>query len=77
MEKIGVVFALVCCSIVGLASAQLREGFYTSRCVANVESIIGTVVRQRFDGDPSITAALLRMHFHDCFVQVLTSMFSN
>ncbi|KAL1548820.1 peroxidase [Salvia divinorum] len=67
MEKIVAVF-LVCCSIVGLASAQLKVGFYSSSC-SRAESMIQEVVKQRFKTDRSITAALLRMHFHDCFVR--------
>lgn len=53
----------------GIVMADLRVGFYNSTC-PNAESIIRQVVRNRFMTDPSITAALLRMHFHDCFVRV-------
>ncbi|XP_042051613.1 peroxidase 44-like [Salvia splendens] len=67
MEKI-VAVLVVCCSIVGLASAQLKVGFYSSSC-PRAESLIRDAVQQRFKMDRSITAALLRMHFHDCFVQ--------
>ncbi|KAI3444213.1 hypothetical protein Pfo_000878 [Paulownia fortunei] len=51
-----------------LASAQLKVGFYNSTC-PRAESVIRGVVQQRFSRDRSITAALLRMHFHDCFVR--------
>ncbi|KAK6912549.1 hem peroxidase [Dillenia turbinata] len=51
-----------------LAWGQLRVGFYSSSC-PKAESIIRQVVQQRFGSDRSITAALLRMHFHDCFVR--------
>lgn len=71
MEKILVVI-LACSSILGLASAQLKVGFYSSTC-PKAESIIRGVVQQRFNRDRSITAALLRMHFHDCFVRVCFS----
>ncbi|KAL8489057.1 hypothetical protein ACS0TY_025098 [Phlomoides rotata] len=67
MEKV-VAVLLVCCSILGVASAQLKLGFYGSTC-PRAESIIRGVVQQRFNRDRSITAALLRMHFHDCFVR--------
>ncbi|GFP82073.1 peroxidase 44 [Phtheirospermum japonicum] len=68
METIAtLVFVLICC-LVSLASAQLKVGFYTSTC-PRAESIIRGVVQQRFNRDRSITAALLRMHFHDCFVR--------
>ncbi|KAI4348509.1 hypothetical protein L6164_009224 [Bauhinia variegata] len=51
-----------------LAFAQLRLGFYASSC-PNAENIIHQVVQRRFIRNNSITAALLRMHFHDCFVR--------
>ncbi|KAL5770222.1 hypothetical protein ACOSP7_014376 [Xanthoceras sorbifolium] len=51
-----------------VALADLRVGFYSSTC-PRAESIIVEVVRRRFTTDKSITAALLRMHFHDCFVR--------
>ncbi|KNA05252.1 hypothetical protein SOVF_192140, partial [Spinacia oleracea] len=48
--------------------AKLRVGFYTSSC-PQAESIVQQAVQQRFVADQSVTAALLRMHFHDCFVR--------
>ncbi|EOA32827.1 hypothetical protein CARUB_v10016138mg [Capsella rubella] len=51
-----------------VALAQLRVGFYSESC-SDAETIVQNLVRQRFVNDPSITAALTRMHFHDCFVQ--------
>ncbi|XP_077247459.1 peroxidase 44-like [Tasmannia lanceolata] len=53
---------------VPLVLADLQLGFYNSTC-PQAESIIRAVVQKRFKSDPSITAALLRMHFHDCFVR--------
>ncbi|KAJ8650300.1 hypothetical protein MRB53_003323 [Persea americana] len=47
---------------------DLRIGFYNSTC-PQAESIIRGVVQKHFRADPSITAAFLRMHFHDCFVR--------
>ncbi|KAK6136996.1 hypothetical protein DH2020_029261 [Rehmannia glutinosa] len=66
MEKIAVIVTLCC--LVSIASAQLKVGFYSSTC-PRAESIIRGIVQQRFNRDRSITAALLRMHFHDCFVR--------
>ncbi|KAH6779501.1 Peroxidase superfamily protein [Perilla frutescens var. hirtella] len=68
MEKIVVVLVFWCSINIGIASAQLQVGFYNSRC-PKAESIIRGVVQQRFNRDRSITPALLRMHFHDCFVR--------
>ncbi|KAL2464472.1 Peroxidase 44 [Forsythia ovata] len=66
MEK-KILILLFCC-LVHFASAQLRVGFYNSTC-RRAETIIGQLVQKRFGTDRSITAALLRMHFHDCFVR--------
>ncbi|GAY40028.1 hypothetical protein CUMW_048910 [Citrus unshiu] len=50
-----------------LALAQLRPGFYGTSC-PRAESIVSDLVQKRFSADNSVPAALLRMHFHDCFV---------
>nr|AKN79302.1 peroxidase 9 [Betula platyphylla] len=50
-----------------LVFAELQVGFYKSTC-PQAESIVQQVIQTEFCRDPSITAALLRMHFHDCFV---------
>lgn len=49
--------------------ADLRVGFYNASC-PRAEEIIRQVVQEQFSKDSSITAAFLRMHFHDCFVKV-------
>ncbi|CDP20370.1 unnamed protein product [Coffea canephora] len=66
MEMMLKVFFLGC--ILHLASAQLQNGFYSTSC-PRAESIVQQVVVKKFSADRSITAALLRMHFHDCFVR--------
>ncbi|KAK6241390.1 hypothetical protein SCA6_006779 [Theobroma cacao] len=44
-----------------------RVGFYASSCLL-AESIVSSAVQSHFQSDPSVGPALLRMHFHDCFV---------
>ncbi|CAN4096577.1 unnamed protein product [Withania somnifera] len=51
-----------------VSSAQLKIGFYNSSC-PNTEFIVKSIVQKRFKNDPSITGALLRLHFHDCGVR--------
>lgn len=52
-----------------LAKGQLETGFYSSSC-PKAEAIIRATLQSHFDKDPTIAAGLLRLHFHDCFVQV-------
>lgn len=47
----------------------LSWSFYKNSC-PNVESIIRTHLKKVFKKDIGNAAALLRLHFHDCFVQV-------
>ncbi|CAL1382468.1 unnamed protein product [Linum trigynum] len=49
-------------------SADLKLGFYQSTC-PQAETIVRQLVQKRFNTDKSVTAALLRMHFHDCFIK--------
>ncbi|THG04818.1 hypothetical protein TEA_008031 [Camellia sinensis var. sinensis] len=54
--------------------AKLRVGFYSSTC-PRAEQIVRQAVMQRLSTDRSITPALLRMHFHDCFVKRMIGLF--
>ncbi|CAL5356813.1 unnamed protein product [Camellia sinensis] len=56
------------CLLVPIVTAKLRVGFYSSTC-PRAEQIVRQAVMQQFSTDRSITPALLRMHFHDCFVK--------
>lgn len=48
---------------------QLQVGFYKGKCgLVDVEAIVSSTIFNRFIKDPTIVAALVRMHFHDCFV---------
>ncbi|KAJ3706159.1 hypothetical protein LUZ61_009864 [Rhynchospora tenuis] len=50
-----------------LTLATLQVGFYATTC-PKAESTVQSVIANRFSKDPTVTAALLRMYFHDCFV---------
>lgn len=47
----------------------LSMDFYDTNC-PNLESIIRTQLQEVFQNDVGQAAGLLRLHFHDCFVQV-------
>ncbi|CAN0916817.1 Peroxidase 60 [Linum grandiflorum] len=71
-----VITALLGLLLLGLAAdqarAQLQFGFYKGKCRAtdvDVESTVRRIVSEKYQSDKSIVAALLRMQFHDCFVQ--------
>ncbi|XP_068649365.1 peroxidase 43-like [Aristolochia californica] len=64
----GLFLALLLTSLLGVVGGQLVVGFYSSTC-PNAEDIISSVVSEAVQRDPTIAAALLRLHYHDCFVR--------
>lgn len=56
------------------AQGQLKTGFYSSLC-PRAEAIVRSTVEAHSNKDPTILAGLLRLHFHDCFVQVSFILF--
>ncbi|GMI89266.1 hypothetical protein like AT5G06730 [Hibiscus trionum] len=50
------------------AQGQLSPTFYDQTC-PNVTNIIRGILLNAAIDDPRITASLVRLHFHDCFVQ--------
>ncbi|KAG9445464.1 hypothetical protein H6P81_016804 [Aristolochia fimbriata] len=51
----------------GVALAQLSTTFYSTSC-PNVASIVKNVVDDAIEKETRMGASLLRLHFHDCFV---------
>ncbi|XP_014512063.1 peroxidase A2-like [Vigna radiata var. radiata] len=49
------------------SEGQLSATFYSTTC-SNVSSIVRNSVQQALTSDSRIAASLLRLHFHDCFV---------
>ncbi|PKI53710.1 hypothetical protein CRG98_025951 [Punica granatum] len=61
--------ALATASLMRPCNGALEAGFYRGKCgIADIEQVVRGVVVARFVRDPTITAALLRLQFHDCFV---------
>jgi len=56
-----------------ISDAQLSSTFYDSTC-PNALTTIRTVIRSAVSKERRMAASLIRLHFHDCFVQVPTSL---
>ncbi|KFK29115.1 hypothetical protein AALP_AA7G090900 [Arabis alpina] len=65
--KVSLALSLFLVSL-GISLADLRVGFYSNTC-PQAESIISRVVSGAALSDPNLPAVLLRLHFHDCFVE--------
>ncbi|XP_004248945.1 peroxidase 43-like [Solanum lycopersicum] len=59
---------LILSNQIGISHGQLKVGFYDKKC-PNVESIVSGVVKRFSASNKNIAPVLLRLHFHDCFVQ--------
>ncbi|KAK7264117.1 hypothetical protein RJT34_31721 [Clitoria ternatea] len=51
-----------------ICDAQLSSTFYDNTC-PNALSTIRTVIRSAVSKERRMAASLIRLHFHDCFVQ--------
>ncbi|KAE8700195.1 Cationic peroxidase 2 [Hibiscus syriacus] len=65
---------LVMFSLVEGQGSGLQNGFYSSSC-PKAEAVVRSIVESHFNNDPPVAAGLLRLHFHDCFVQVTLFFF--
>ncbi|KAM1112696.1 hypothetical protein ACFX13_046375 [Malus domestica] len=54
--------------IIGFSEAQLQLGFYSKNC-PKAEKIVKDYIEKHIHNAPSLAAALIRLHFHDCFVR--------
>ncbi|KAK4846045.1 hypothetical protein QYF36_012392 [Acer negundo] len=59
------IISLVACSS---ANGQLSTNFYATTC-SNLQNIVRDVMTQTVTREPRMGASILRLFFHDCFVQ--------
>jgi peroxidase len=62
---------LLLLALAGTSSAQLSTSFYASSC-PGVYGAVRSVVRSAIAKENRMGASILRLFFHDCFVQVRT-----
>lgn len=59
--------------LISKGEGQLVENFYSSSC-PNVESMVKQAVTNKFTETITTGQATLRLFFHDCFVEVCSSI---
>lgn len=69
-----VIFGVVLHGIESLGEGLLVFDYYKETCPF-VEDIVRRQVEIAVHKDPRMAASLLRLHFHDCFVMVLSISF--
>ncbi|PWA52963.1 heme peroxidase [Artemisia annua] len=67
-NKMGILVIILLATMTNIAQGQgTRVGFYRTTC-PRVESIVQSAVRQAVRSNPTMAPGLLRIFFHDCFV---------
>lgn len=74
MNSLSLIATALCCVVVvfgGLpfsSNAQLRPDFYAKTC-PQLQSIVFQILEKVSKTDSRMPASIIRLHFHDCFVQ--------
>ncbi|KAG6390475.1 hypothetical protein SASPL_148210 [Salvia splendens] len=68
-QNLCLLFLVFLLLFMNISQGQLEIGFYSQTC-PDAESIVKSVVSEATLEDPTMPPALLRLHFHDCFVEV-------
>lgn len=74
MAAIIAMVMLITVSFTSLATA-LSVNYYDHTC-PQIDSIVAGAVHKATMNDKTVPAALLRMHFHDCFIRVCNFNFA-
>lgn len=69
MGKFGIFTFLTFGILLVSTNADLQMNFYAKSC-PRAEKIVLDFVNEHIPNAPPLAAALIRMHFHDCFVRV-------
>lgn len=64
-----VMFLLLSGLTIFRAAEAVSMDYYMFRCPM-LELIVRDTVNRALQSDPTLAAGLIRMHFHDCFIQV-------
>lgn len=65
--------ALMAVASIGLVHATLTPNFYDRSC-PQIYSIVKAEIKKAVKVEKRMAASLVRLHFHDCFVQVSVSI---
>ena len=72
----GVAFLILAVTFSTFSSGSALSSNYYAKTCPNVDSIIANAVKSAVSRDKTLPAALLRMHFHDCFIRVYYGHFA-
>lgn len=70
----GFLAATILSLLASAAYAQLSPAFYARSC-PNLQTIVGSAMAQVVRQEPRMGASIIRLFFHDCFVNVRIYLF--
>lgn len=76
MASFNIACLLIIFSLTIHQTSSLSSEYYSKTC-PKAEEAVTEAVKAATANDPTVPAALLRMHFHDCFIRVCMHIFSS